>query len=71
MTSSSRSGSWDYLQDNKVILQNDTIISQKIMHVLSDNYVGLQENDLKRARALKKAKVEQELGRQKDKEIER
>ena len=30
-----------------------------------------QENDLKRARALKKAKVEEELGRQKDKEIER
>ena len=30
-----------------------------------------QENDLKRARALKKTKTEQELGRQKDKEIDR
>lgn len=30
-----------------------------------------QENDLKRARALKKTKAEQELGRQKDKEIDR
>lgn len=30
-----------------------------------------QENDLKRARALKKTKAEQELGRQKDKEMER
>ena len=30
-----------------------------------------QENDLKRTRALKKTKAEQELGRQKDKEIER
>ena len=33
--------------------------------------ISLQENDLKRARALKKAKAEQELGRQKDKEVER
>ena len=33
--------------------------------------VVVQENDMKRARALKKAKVEQELGRQKDREIER
>lgn len=31
----------------------------------------MQENDLKRARALKKTKAEQELGRQKDKEIGR
>lgn len=31
----------------------------------------LKENDLKRARALKKTKAEQELGRQKDKEIDR
>lgn len=33
--------------------------------------IFLQENDLKRARALKKTKAEQELGRQKDKEIDR
>ena len=31
----------------------------------------LQENDLKRARALKKTKAEQELARQKDKEVDR
>lgn len=33
--------------------------------------MNAQENDLKRARALKKTKAEQELGRQKDKDIER
>lgn len=31
----------------------------------------MQENDLKRARALKKTKAEQELARQKDKEVDR
>lgn len=34
-------------------------------------YTNFQENDLKRSRALKKTKAEQELGRQKDREIDR
>ena len=34
-------------------------------------YYCAQENDLKRARALKKTKAEQELARQKDKEVDR
>lgn len=48
-------------------------ISQGKFPFLDDLASGqtVQENDLKRARALKKTKAEQELGRQKDKEIGR